>query len=255
MLRIRFAFAVVGFLKRVERARLIGLVAIHRSLQALQCAVDADLRGAAKAQVGLHGVARFEPRLALGRRQEDHGVVDRRGLGDCGRRQRQGARRGGARRVAVDRAGRRCVGEGGERRVALFERCLPPRHRLQLAFHLLLIEQLAAREAIDLAAQVRDAILVGELHLRLPGEQAGQYVVAERKVGGGHRGPAGHHDQRADDDPERDRADADLLSGMTKRPVAALFGRRPGRHFCLGVVDATRLGMAGPGGIRNWGTM
>ena len=68
-------------------------------------------------------------------------------------------------------------------------------------------------------AQIGDAILVGELHLRLARDQARQHVVAEGEIGGGRGRPAGHDDQGADDDPERDRPEADLAAGMAERPA------------------------------------
>src|SRR5258708_4885601 len=84
--------------------------------------------------------------LALRRRHQDDGVVDRRGLWRrCGRKN---LRRSALRRL--DRAGRRVVRQGGERGRAGFEQRLAARDLVELAFHLLLIEQLTAGEPVDL---------------------------------------------------------------------------------------------------------
>ena len=120
-----------------------------------------------------------------------------------------------------------------------FERRLAARDLFELALDLLLIEQLAARELVDLAAQIGDAILVGVLHLRLAREQAGQHVVAEREIGGGNGRPSGHHDQRADDGPERHRSDADLPSAVTQGPAGLrrrmISERRSGAPEAMGM--------------------
>ena len=101
-----------------------------------------------------------------------------------------------------------------------------------LLLELLLVEQLAARHAVDLRAQLGDAILVGELHFGLARDQPGQHVVAEREIGRGDDGPARHDHQRADHDPEGDRAEADLAAGMGQRVAGARRrdggGLRPG---------------------------
>jgi hypothetical protein len=88
---------------------------------------------------------------------------------------------------------------------------------------LLLVQQLAPGDAVDLRAQLRDAILVAGLHVRLPGDQAGEHVLAEGEVGGGRDAPDRHDHQRADHDPEHDRSDAQAPSGMHERIV----GRPP----------------------------
>ena len=91
---------------------------------------------------------------------------------------------------------------------------------IDLLLDLLLVDELAAREPVDLGAQLGDAIFVGVLHLRLAGEQAGQHVVAEGEIGGGDDRPAGHDHECADDGPECDRPDAHLALAMAERPVA-----------------------------------
>ena len=128
---------------------------------------------------------------------------------------------GGSRRP--DRAGRRGVGNAGQRRRTRFEHRLAASHGIELLLVLLLIEQLPARHAVDLAAQFRDAILIGILHLGLAGDQAGEEVVAKSKIGRGHDRPRRHHHQGADEGPKRDRPDAELTPGMGERVVG---GRR-----------------------------
>ena len=114
-----------------------------------------------------------------------------------------------------------------------FEQRLAARDLIELALELLLVEQLPARQAVDLAAQIRDAVLVGELHLRLAREEPGQHVVAECEIGGGHGGPSGHHHQRTDDDPERDRPDAHLPPGMAECPAGPVGRMRLGGKLGL----------------------
>ena len=72
---------------------------------------------------------------------------------------------------------------------ARFEHRLPAQNLLELLLVLLLVEKLAAGDAVDLCAQLGDAILVAELHVGLPGDQSGQHVVAEGEVGRRGDGP------------------------------------------------------------------
>ena len=58
---------------------------------------------------------------------------------------------------------------------------------IELLLELLLIEQLAAGDAVDLRAQFGDAVLIGELHLRLARDQPLQHVVVEGEIGAGQR--------------------------------------------------------------------
>ena len=131
--------------------------------------------------------------------------------------------------VRLDRAGDGRIGQRAERRGARLERGLPLRQLLELAVELLLVEQLPAGDAVDLRPHLGDAVLVGELHRGLAGDQARQHVVVEGEIGGGDAGPAGHDHQRADADPERDRADAHLPGAMAERVVLAR-SRRGGRR-------------------------
>ena len=119
--------------------------------------------------------------------------------------------------AARDRAGDEIA--GAERCAALFQRLLAAHQRLDLALDLLLVEQLPAGDAVDLAAQFGDAVLIGKLHLRLPADQAREDVVLEREIGAGAERPDAHHHQRADHDPERDRSDPDLPAVMDQGVV------------------------------------
>src|SRR5262249_58756243 len=68
-------------------------------------------------------------------------------------------------RRRLDRTGH--VAEAVERAGARLQRRLPAQNLVELLLVLLLVEQLAARKAVDLGAQLGDAILIGESHLRL----------------------------------------------------------------------------------------
>jgi len=108
---------------------------------------------------------------------------------------------------------------------------------------------LAAGELVDLAAQIGDAILIGVLHLRLAREQAGEHIVAEGEIGGGNSRPSGHHDQRADDGPERHRPDADLSSAMTQGPAGLrrrIFRTRSGAPEAVGMALVSSTSNSGP---------
>ena len=54
-----------------------------------------------------------------------------------------------------------------------------------LGFHHLLVEHLAAGDAVDLRAQRRDAVLIGVLHARLPRDGGADQIVAQHEIGGG----------------------------------------------------------------------
>ena len=175
-------------------------------------------------------LARLQPRFAVGRRGKDHRVADRGGLRDLARR-----RIGHRGRAALDRAGGGRIGHAGERRSARFQRGLPPHDLLELLLELLLVQQLPAGDAVDLGAQLGDAVFIGELLVLLAGDQARQHVVVEGEIGAGGKRPAGHDHQAADRDPEGDWAEAELVAGMRdgvvgsagaarRRAWAALFG-------------------------------
>ncbi len=93
------------------------------------------------------------------------------------------------------------------------------RQLLQAPFELLLIEQLAAGNAIHLGAQLGNAILIGEPLLGLPGEQARQHVIVEGEIGPGRERPYAHDDEAADYDPEADRSEPDLPLAVGDRVV------------------------------------
>ena len=162
----------------------------------------------------------------------------------CGRRVVVGDRRGlGALRMAAagDRAGDDIArAEGG---AALLQHLLAAHQRLDFALDLLLIEQLPAGDAVDLAAQFGDAILIGELHLRLTADQAAEDIVLEGEIGTGAERPDAHHHQRADDDPERDRPDPDLPAVMNQGVVVVGAVARRSR------MRRARLGGGGLAGV------
>ena len=211
------------------RALLSTRSSILLSAAVCRCAILSSAAGDARqdavepAGVAAHGkarracrrFARLQPRLAVGRRHIDHGVADRRRLRHarrCGRRA-SGAVRG------RDRAGGERV--AGKRLGAALERRLPLQQRFELLLELLLIEQLPAGDAVDLRAQFGDAVLIGELHLGLAADQAGEHVVAEGEIGAGQDRPHRHDHQGSDHDPERHRPDAHLVAGMLQRIAAA----------------------------------
>ena len=118
------------------------------------------------------------------------------------------------RRRWPDRTGGCGIRDRAERGGARFERGLAAHDLVELLVELFLIEQLAAGGAVDLGAQLRDAVFIGVLHLGLTGDQPGQDVVAKREIGGGRRRPHAEQHDRADNDPEHDGAEPDLLAGM-----------------------------------------
>ena len=63
---------------------------------------------------------------------------------------------------------------------------------------LFLIEQLAAGGAIDLGAQLGDAVFIGVLHLGLTRDQPRQDVIAEREIGCRGGRPHAEHDDCAE---------------------------------------------------------
>ena len=85
---------------------------------------------------------------------------------------------------------------------------------------LFLVEELAARDAVDLRAQLRDAILVGESLFGVARDQAREHVVVEGEIGSGRKRPAPHDHEAANHDPEGDRAEAELAAGVAERVAA-----------------------------------
>src|SRR5262249_35858161 len=155
---------------RVDHCRLALFEAIERSLQA-----GGDATDAARA-FGENAAARI-----------DRGAIERGDEGALvmGWVERDRPRRAGpaAPRRPADRAGR--VAQTVEGARSRLQRRLPAQNLVELLLVLLLVEQLAARKAVDLGAQFGDAILVAELHLRLARDQPGEHVFAEGEIGGG----------------------------------------------------------------------
>src|SRR5262249_18802732 len=136
-----------------------------------------------------------------------------------------------AARRRPDRTGR--VAQTVESARSRLQRRLPAQNLVELLLVLLLVEQLAAREAVDPGAQLGDAIPVAELLPRLARDRPGDPSFAEGEIGGGGDGPHRHDHQRADHDPEGDRPDAQLAAGMDQAQA-----RPPRRH---GVLRPTRM--------------
>src|SRR5262245_47057916 len=189
---------------RVDHCRLTLFEAIERGLQAGDDAADAA--GAFGENTG----ARID-RGAI-EREDEGSLVMRWFERDCPRL----AGPSPARR-RPDRAGH--IAEAVERAGARLQRRLPAQNLVELLLVLLLVEQLAARKAVDPGAQLGDAILVGESHLRLARDQPGEYVFAEGEIGGSAYAPPRHDHQRADHDPKGDRPEAQLASGMDEAPA------------------------------------
>ena len=124
-----------------------------------------------------------------------------------------------------DRTGGRAIRDRAKRSGARFERGLAAHDLVELLVELFLIEQLAAGGAVDFGAQLRDAVFIGVLHLGLTGDQPGQNVVAKREIGGSRRRPHAEQHDRADNDPEHDRAEPDLLAGMHDGVAVAVYRR------------------------------
>ena len=146
---------------------------------------------------------------------------------------------GGAMRAGLDCAGRQAV--AGECRGALLQGRLPLQQCVELFLELFLVEQLAAHDAIDLRAQFGDAVLIGKLHLGLPSDQAGEDIVAKREIAAGRDRPGPHHHKRANHDPECDRSDANLVSGVRERVALLAAVEMPG-YRCGRMRDARGSG-------------
>ena len=125
-----------------------------------------------------------------------------------------------------DRSGGRHVRERRQGRRALLQHALLAHDLFELLFELLLIQQLARGDAVDLRAQFRDAVLIGELHVRLAGDQPLQHVVMKGEIGAGQHRPAGHDHEAGDDEPEGDRSETDLAAAMNQGVVVGRFAAR-----------------------------
>ena len=100
------------------------------------------------------------------------------------------------------------VAEAVERAGTRLQCRLPSQNLLELLFVRLLVDQLATREAVDLGAQLSDAVFIGKLHLCVPGDEFCEHVFAEGEIGAGDDGPHRQDHQRAGDDPEGDGSKA-----------------------------------------------
>ncbi len=194
---------VVGLLKRIGGHRLALLDAIERGLDAGDH--SADPAGIADRRAG----ARIERRVALGRNQEYALVTEGRWLERRSPRFAAApARADGAGHIAAATVEHACP---------RFQCGLAADDLLELLLVLLLIEELAARNPVDLRTQFSDTILVAELHVGLPGDEPGEHVLAEGEIGCGADAPDRHYHQGADHHPEGDRSEPQLAPGMAQR--------------------------------------
>src|SRR5439155_14805735 len=114
----------------------------------------------------------------------------------------------------LDRAGRGEI--AGKHRGSLLKSGLALEQGVEFFLDLLLVEQLATHDPVDLRTQFSNTIFIGELHFRLSANQARKNIVTKSEVSAGRDRPHRHNDQRADYDPERDRSNTDLVSGVGK---------------------------------------
>src|SRR5262249_48637349 len=125
---------------------------------------------------------------------------------------------------------------------------------IELLLELILVEQLAASDTIDLRAQFGDPVFVSELHLCLTRNQTGQHVVTKGEICGGSDRPHCHEHQRADPDPKRDRSETQLAAGMGQGVARTTFTlATSGRGHRLGgyVRPAVMLVLRSPCSVRH----
>ena len=91
--------------------------------------------------------------------------------------------------------------------MALGKRKLLLHQLLDLLLHDLLVEELAAGDAIDLRAQRGDAVLVVMLHAGLACHGGADQVVAQDEIGGGGKVADGEHAGKAEADGGHPGAD------------------------------------------------
>ena len=192
-------------------ANLAALDLVERALQADQNIVDALILGELVRSCGTETIgARNSSRasrsggatkITVSLIGEGFGVPDCAGSVACR-----------ASRRRPDRSGD--VGHRAERGGAGFQRGLAAHDLVELLVELFLVEQLAAGGAVDLGAQLGDAVFIGVLHLGLARDQPGQDIVAEGEIGRGRGRPHAEHGHGADHDPEHDRTEPHLLAGM-----------------------------------------
>src|SRR5262249_46537731 len=151
---------------RVDHRRLALLEAIERGLQAGNDAADAVRAFGENAGARIDGGA-IE-------REDESSLVAGCFRRRCPRLAPPAPARPPPARRRPERAGH--VAEAVERGGTRLQRRLPAQNLIELLLVLLLVEQLAARKAVDPGAQLGDAILVGESNLRLACDQPGEYV-------------------------------------------------------------------------------
>ena len=113
------------------------------------------------------------------------------------------------------RAGLAALQHRPDAAMALGQLRLARQQLAHLALHQLLVEQLAAGDAVDLGAQRGNAVLVGLLHARLAGRRGAEQVVAQHQVAGRQEVADGHRRERRagqGGDPRADREMPDLVA-------------------------------------------
>ena len=100
-------------------------------------------------------------------------------------------------------------------------RCVSLRLALEqfadLGLHQLLVEHLAAGDAVDLRAQRRDAVLIGLLQARLPRGRGVDQVVPEHEIGGREQVADGDRRERRAGERGKPRSDLEMADVVAAR--------------------------------------
>lgn len=150
------------------------------------------------------------------RRDAHDGVDGPAGVGAASVRQRLLVGQGnGARRLHAALLG--AAEQRVELAVALGKGELLPHQLLDLAFDDLLVEQLAAGDAVDLGAKGGDAVLVVVLHAGLARHGRADQVVAQHEIGGGGEVADREHAGKAERDRRHPGADGHVTNLVAAR--------------------------------------
>ncbi len=101
--------------------------------------------------------------------------------------------------------------------MALRQLRLPLEQLADLGLHQLLVEHLAAGDAVDLRAQRRDAVLIGLLQARLARRGRVDQVVPEHEVGGREQIADGHCGERRAGDGGQPGTDLEMTDIVAAR--------------------------------------
>ena len=148
-------------------------------------------------------------------------MVSRSSVGRGRLRRRQRRRRGGRHQSGA--AG--SLAEAGDDVLTGVERRLLADEVRELGLEGLLVEKLAAGQAVDLGPQGRDPVLVGLLLPGGAGERGGEKVVAEDEVAGRQDVEAGEDDAGEGErggDPRPDGESANIVAAGDDDPVGGL---------------------------------